>query len=53
MTQTLIQDQIRTIQKATENAAKSKEAALQFLKEAGIVKREPTSAVNRDDKKKK
>lgn len=36
MTQTLIKEQINTIQKATKKASKSKESALQFLKDAGI-----------------
>lgn len=49
MTATLIKEQVRTIEKATQKAAKSKEAALQFLKEAGIIS---TSASTISKKKK-
>jgi hypothetical protein len=49
MTDTLIKEQVRTIEKATKNAAKSKESALQFLKEAGIIK---SSALSPAKKKK-
>jgi hypothetical protein len=37
MTTTLIQEQIRAIQKATHTASQSKESALKFLKDAGII----------------
>jgi hypothetical protein len=37
MTTTLIKEQIRTIEKATQTASKSKESALKFLKDAGII----------------
>lgn len=37
MTQVLIQEQVKTIEKATKSASKSKERALQFLKDAGIL----------------
>lgn len=50
MTQTLIQEQINTIKKATKKASKSKESALRFLKDAGIVM--PRSASKPSSKKK-
>ena len=37
MTTTLINEQIRAIQKATHTASQSKESALKFLKDAGII----------------
>lgn len=37
MTDISIKEQVRTIEKATQHAAKSKESALQFLKDAGII----------------
>ncbi len=37
MTDTSIKEQIRTIERATENAVKSKDNALKFLRESGIV----------------
>ncbi len=37
MTTTYIKEQVRTIEKATQNASKSKEIALKFLKDAGII----------------
>jgi hypothetical protein len=43
MTDTLIKEQIKTIEKATENALKSKESALKFLKDAGILKNDGSS----------
>jgi hypothetical protein len=38
MTDKLIKEQIRAIEKATKSAAGSKETALKFLQDAGIVK---------------
>lgn len=53
MTQTLIKEQINTIQKATEKAAKSKGSALRFLKDAGIIiQPKPTSGNSTAAKKK-
>lgn len=53
MTQTLIKEQINTIQKATEKAAKSKGSALRFLRDAGIVTQpKPTSSNSTTIKKK-
>jgi hypothetical protein len=43
MTQTLIQEQINTIKKATKKASESKQSALRFLKDAGIVMPKPAS----------
>jgi len=37
MTDTLIKDQIKTIQQATEKAIRSKKTALKFLTDAGII----------------
>lgn len=51
MTSTLIQEQIRAIEKATQNALKSKESALKFLKDAGIIN--TSSSVNNKAKAKK
>ena len=39
MTTTYIKEQVRAIERATENASKSKETALKFLKDAGIINR--------------
>jgi hypothetical protein len=50
MTDIHIKEQVRTIEKATQNAVKSKEAALQFLRDAGII---PTPPSNIASKKKK
>lgn len=41
MTQTAIKAQVEAINKATEIAAKSKESALKFLVDAGIIQQEP------------
>lgn len=38
MTETVVKQQIKTIERATQNAVKSKDSALRFLQEAGIVK---------------
>jgi hypothetical protein len=40
MQQTAIQSQIEAIKKATQIASKSKEAALKFLVDAGIVRQD-------------
>jgi hypothetical protein len=50
MTDTRIKEQVRTIEKATQNAARSRETALQFLKDAGII---PKLSSNAASKKKK
>jgi hypothetical protein len=42
MTQIAIQTQIDAIIKATKDAVKSKESAIKFLEEAGIIKPQPT-----------
>jgi hypothetical protein len=53
MTQSLIKEQINTIKKATEKASKTKESALKFLQDAGIVgSHTATSAKGTPDKKK-
>lgn len=51
MTDDAIQEQIDTIKKATNKAARSKESALKFLEDAGIIDRKKKSASL--DKKKK
>ena len=40
MTQAAIQEQVNIIKVATQNATRSKEAARQFLIDAGIIKKE-------------
>ena len=50
MTDTIIKDQIRTIERATQTAVKSKDAAIKFLKESGII---TTSSIPAVPKKKK
>jgi hypothetical protein len=40
MSHTAIQNQIAAIRQATENALKSKESAMKFLVDAGIMKQE-------------
>ena len=52
MTQTLIEEQIKAIKFATNDALKSKEAAQNFLIKAGIVKAGKGSQQNTDKKKK-
>ncbi len=49
MTDTMIKDQVRTIEKATEKATRSKESALKFLQDAGII----TTPASSTSKKKK
>jgi predicted deacylase len=51
MTTTYIKEQVRTIEKATQNASKSKETALRFLKDAGILN-SPTAKTNKSKDKK-
>lgn len=51
MTTTLIKEQVRAIERATENASKSKEAALKFLKDAGIINRPSRVSDKAKDKK--
>ena len=47
MTQTAIQLQVEAIKKATEKALESKESAMKFLVEAGIIRDEkPTHKQN-------
>jgi len=53
MTQTIIQEQIKTIQKATRNASRSKESATQFLKDAGIIKNVKSSPAKTSSASKK
>jgi hypothetical protein len=47
MTDTFVKEQIRVIEEATKAASQSKETALRFLEEAGIIKKangsQPTS----------
>ena len=42
MSHTSIQNQIEAIRQATANALKSKESAMKFLVDAGIIKQEKT-----------
>jgi hypothetical protein len=55
MTQTAIQEQIEAIRKVTEEALKTKESALKFLIDAGIIKENlsPTSNLNLSEETKK
>jgi len=39
MTDRLIKEQVKTIEKATKEATQSKEKALKFLQDAGIIER--------------
>lgn len=52
MTQTLIKEQIKTIQTATAIASKSKETALKFLRDAGIVTNGKATSSDNNSKKK-
>lgn len=40
MSDAFVNEQVRIIEEATKEAAKSKEAALRFLKDAGIIKKQ-------------
>lgn len=40
MTDTLVKEQVRIIEKATKDASQSKETAVRFLQEAGIIKKQ-------------
>lgn len=53
MTQIAIQTQVEAIKKATEKALKSKESALKFLSDAGILKDEKknTTTIKGENKK--
>lgn len=51
MTDFTIKEQIETIKRATDTAAKSKESALKFLTDAGIIE-EQKDKRNSDKKKK-
>ena len=51
MTTTFIKEQIRTIEKATHTASKSKESALKFLKDAGIINTPSTNGNKAKSKK--
>ncbi|MEO6674036.1 MAG: hypothetical protein ABIN93_11450 [Ginsengibacter sp.] len=51
MAATYIKEQVRTIEKATQNASKSKETALKFLKDAGILN-SPAATTNKPKDKK-
>ena len=53
MTQIAIQQQIEAIRKTTEEALKTKESALKFLKDAGIISDKAAQASKSSDKKKK
>jgi hypothetical protein len=50
MTDTNIKEQIRTIEKATQTAVKSKGAAIKFLKESGIITSASTPSVPKKKK---
>jgi hypothetical protein len=52
MTETAVQAQVNTINKATQMALRSKEAAKKFLADAGIIKKEKAHR-NQSTKKKK
>jgi hypothetical protein len=51
MTDSIIKEQIKVIQRATENALKSKESALKFLTDAGIIKQSPANSPKQKGKK--
>jgi len=51
MTDFAIQEQIEIIKKATDRAAQSKESALKFLTDAGIIEKQKEE--KKSDKKKK
>ena len=53
MTETAIKEQIKAIERATEKAMKSKETALKFLQDAGIIKTHAAAQTNNSSKKKK
>jgi hypothetical protein len=54
MTDRLIIEQVKTIEKATKEASKSKETALKFLQDAGIIeKRNGHNHSSANDSKKK
>jgi len=40
MTDHLVKEQVKTIEKATKEASKSKETALKFLQDAGIIEKQ-------------
>ncbi len=40
MTDTLVTEQVRIIEKATKDASQSKKTAIKFLEEAGIIKKQ-------------
>jgi len=44
MTDILVEEQIKVIKRATKTASKSKETAIRFLEEAGIIKKQNNSA---------
>ena len=52
MTQIAIQTQVDAIKKATEKALRSKETALKFLTDAGILKDEKSSKIEKEKEKK-
>lgn len=45
MTDEFVKEQVRIIHEATEEAAKSKESAIRFLEEAGIIKKQKKSTL--------
>ena len=50
MTDTSIKEQIKTIERATQNAVKSKDAALKFLRKSGIAIITSTPAIPKKKK---
>jgi hypothetical protein len=53
MTQIAVQAQIAAIQKAQEKSTKSKESALKFLKDAGIIQDKKSASKEKQDSKKR
>lgn len=53
MTDIHIKELVKAIEKATENASKSKETAQKFLREAGITNNSSGSTATGQEKKKK
>lgn len=51
MTDSIIKEQVKVIQRATENALKSKETALKFLEDAGIIKHASDNSSKKQVKK--
>ena len=51
MSTTAIQEQIKTIKKATDKAVKTKATALSFLKDAGIITKASSQPIKASTKK--